>query len=146
MRFLLTLTILAYTATVAQAAEHIVEMKNIGADGPMVFEPGVVRAAVGDTVKFVATDAAHNSESVAGLIPDGATAWKGTMNQEITVTLDAEGVYVYQCLPHTIMAMVGVIVAGEPTNLEAIKTNAESLKSQFMASQERLDNYLGQLE
>ena len=30
----------------------------------------------------------------------------GGMNQDISVTLNKEGVYVYQCDPHAMMAMV----------------------------------------
>ncbi|MEM7026775.1 MAG: pseudoazurin [Pseudomonadota bacterium] len=125
---------------------HTVEMKNEGADGTMLFEPAVLNVAVGDTVEFVPTDQFHNSESIAGLIPDGATPWKGEMNQKVTATIDKEGVYVYQCLPHAAMAMVGVIVAGEPANLDAIKTGASTMSGTFMMNNDRLDKYLSQVE
>ncbi|MCV6627279.1 MAG: pseudoazurin [Cellvibrionaceae bacterium] len=128
------------------AAEHTVEMKNVGADGTMVFEPAVLKVAVGDTVHFVPTDAAHNSESVPGLSPEGAASWKGVINQKVSVTLDKEGVYVYQCFPHTVMAMVGVLVAGEPTNLDAIKANVGPLKAKFALNKDRLDKYLAQVK
>lgn len=128
------------------AEEHVVEMKNMGDQGPMVFEPAVVKAAVGDTVRFVPTNPGHNSVSAEGLIPEGATAWEGSLSQEVTVTLDAEGVYVYECEPHTMMAMVGVIVAGEPVNLEEIRANADDLESEFLANQDRLSNYLSEVE
>ena len=39
----------------AFAAEHEVKMLNNGAGGMMIFEPAVLKASVGDTVKFVAT-------------------------------------------------------------------------------------------
>lgn len=129
-----------------QAEEHVVEMKNMGTDGPMVFEPAVVKAAVGDTVRFVPTNPGHNSVSSEGLIPAGATAWEGSLSQEVTVTLDAEGVYVYECDPHTMMAMVGVIVAGEPVNLEEIRANARDLEDEFLANQDRLNKYLSDVE
>jgi pseudoazurin len=35
--------------------------------------------------------------------------------------VNAEGVYMYQCTPHLGMGMVGAIVVGQPTNLEAVK-------------------------
>ena len=35
---------LTFISGVAMAAEHVVEMKNSGADGAMVFEPGFVKA------------------------------------------------------------------------------------------------------
>ena len=47
---------LTFISGVAMAAEHVVEMKNSGADGAMVFEPGFVKAEPGDTVKFVLVD------------------------------------------------------------------------------------------
>lgn len=128
------------------AEEHVVEMKNMGDQGPMVFEPAVVKAAVGDTIRFVPTNPGHNSVSAEGLIPEGATAWEGSLSQEVTVTLDAEGVYVYECEPHTMMAMVGVIVAGEPVNLEDIRANMDDLESEFLANQDRLSNYLSDVE
>ncbi|WP_261841307.1 pseudoazurin [Aliamphritea ceti] len=126
------------------AEEIIIEMKNVGAEGAMVFEPAVVKAEVGDTVTFVPTDMGHNSELVAGLAPQGADSWKGELGQPVSVTLKKEGVYVYQCLPHTIMAMVGVLVAGQPTNLDVIMKDSAPLKAKFVMNKERLDNYLQQ--
>ena len=79
------------------------------------------------------------------MIPDGASSWAGMLSQDISVTLDKEGVYVYQCDPHVMMAMVGVIQVAEATNLDAIKTAAASKNSPFIMSADRLDNYLSQL-
>ena len=84
----------------AFAAEHEVKMLNNGAGGMMIFEPAVLKVSVGDTVKFVATDMAHNSASVPGMIPAGAKPWMGRMSQDISVTFDKEGVYVYECTHH----------------------------------------------
>ncbi len=137
---------IACMVSTAWAAEHTVEMKNAGAEGAMVFEPAVLKVAVGDTVHFVPTDMAHNSESVAGLVPEGSAGWKGGMNEKVSVTLDQEGVYIYQCMPHAIMAMVGVLVAGEPTNLDAVKANAASLNGRFVMNKDRLNNYLEQVK
>ena len=81
----------------AFAAEHEVKMLNNGAGGMMIFEPAVLKVSVGDTVKFVATDPAHNSASV--FTPPGATVWKGAMNEEISITIDKPGVYI--CLLYT---------------------------------------------
>ena len=66
----------------ARAAEYTVEMKNQGAGGQMVFEPAVIKVAVGDTVNFVLVDMLHNSESVEGLTPEGSVTWKGEDEQE----------------------------------------------------------------
>ena len=129
------------------AAEHQVKMLNSGADGYMVFEPAVLSVQMGDTVTFVATDMAHNSASIAGMIPKGASPWYGEISTDIAVTFDQAGVHVYQCTPHAMMAMVGVINVGEGKgNLAAIKTAAEKKSTGFVANKERLDNYLAQLD
>ena len=127
------------------AEAHEVKMLNAGKEGMMVFEPAVLTAKKGDTVKFVATDLAHNSSSVEGMIPNGAQAWVGAMSQDIEVTLTQEGVYVYQCTPHNMMAMVGVIKVETNANLADIKSKAESYKKTFLMNQDRLDNYLSEI-
>jgi pseudoazurin len=124
------------------SAEYTVKMLNNGKEGLMVFEPSVLSIQQGDTVLFDATDVSHNSASIPEMIPQGATPWTGAMNQDIKVTFDKEGVYVYQCTPHSMMAMVGVIKVGSPNNLEIIKGKAEDQKKAFVMNKERLTNYL----
>ena len=106
---------------VANAEEHVVQMLNKGEKGSMVFQPDFVKAAPGDTVKFVPTDKTHNAEIIPGRIPDGAEPFKGKPSEEITVTLTKEGVYGVRCAPHYGMGMVALIVVGKPVNLEAAK-------------------------
>ena len=122
-----------------------VKMLNSGTDGVMVFEPAVLKVNTGDTVVFKSTNPGHNSASIAGMIPEGAEGWSGGMSQGISVTLDQEGVYVYQCTPHMMMAMVGVIQVGEAINLDDIKPAAATAKSGFMMAEDRLDVYLSEL-
>ncbi len=121
----------------AQAADHTIKMLNTGTDGIMVFEPGYLHVKKGDTVTFVPTDPAHNSSLVAG--PEGGSVWTGSMNEEIKVTFDTPGVYLYQCDPHKIMAMVGVIQVDEATNKAEIQTAAKNLKANMSLNQDRLD-------
>lgn len=106
----------------ASAAEYEVKMLNKGSDGTaMVFEPRVLHIQPGDTVKFVPTDRGHNVESFKGGIPEGAEAFKSSIGQEFSVTFDQEGVYAYKCSPHVSMGMLGAVVVGEATNLEAVE-------------------------
>jgi pseudoazurin len=106
--------------TAVFAADHQVLMLNKDSEGrPMQFEPAFLKVAPGDTVTFVAQDKGHNSESFEGKIPEGAEAWKGKINEEITVTLDTEGFYAYRCLPHFAMGMVGLIQVGETPTPDA---------------------------
>lgn len=134
--FLVALTI--------NAAEHEVKMLNFGDEGSMIFEPGFLKVEVGDTVHFKSVDMAHNSESVAGLIPANATPWKGEINQDISITLNEEGVYVYQCTPHLILGMIGVIQVGNPVNIGEVRNNVGKLT--FAVNPERLTNYLNQVQ
>ena len=138
-----TFAALTFMTSFAFSEDFEVNMLNQGADGVMVFEPSVLKISVGDTVTFKPTNPGHNSASIAGMIPTGANSWDGGMSQEVTVTFTEEGTYVYQCTPHLMMAMVGVIAVGDASvNLSAVKGAASDKKSEFMMSAQRLDKYL----
>ena len=128
------------------SANHVVKMLNQGPSGVMIFEPAVLKVAIGDSVTFESTDPAHNSASLPGMIPANAVPWNGQLSRDITVTLTEPGVYAYQCTPHAMMAMVGVIQVGnDSSNLDIVKTKAQMVKSSFVMNQTRLDNYLAEL-
>lgn len=126
------------------AAEHEVKMLNNGKDGIMVFEPGSLNVAVGDTVKFVPTDMGHDVAS--HFTPEGGVTWKGQMNKEVTVTIDKEGIYIYKCQPHVMLGMVGVIQAGEATNKEAAMKAVKELNTKISMGKDRLDKYIEALK
>jgi pseudoazurin len=144
-----TATILASLASIllfsrAQAATHEIKMLNNGKDGVMVFEPPFLLAKKGDVVKFVPTDAAHDTASVA--IPKGAKPWVGQINQSVTTTLTQEGLYLYECRTHLPMAMVGVIQVGKASNFDEVKKAADGLATKFAMNKDRLEKYLGQIK
>lgn len=120
----LALATLAMAAP-AWAADHQIKMVNKDSQGrAMQFEPAFLKIAPGDTVTFVATDKTHNSEALPDLIPEGAEAWKGKINEGITVTYDVEGFYGFRCAPHFGMGMVGLIQVGEgvaPPDISTVK-------------------------
>lgn len=138
-----TLIGLSLMSGVALAADHRVAMLNQGADGTMVFEPGYLAVAPGDTVTFVPTDSGHNTVSV--LSPDQGTTWRGDFGEAVTVTLNQEGVYLYQCDPHLPLGMVGVIQVGKGTNLEDARAQAAKLEEGMAMNQGRLEHYLDQV-
>ena len=145
IRTLFVMSLSLFTLFVS-AANHEVKMLNSGDEGFMVFEPAVLKAAVGDTVTFKATDMAHNSASIDGMIPEGANPWNSAMSQDVTVTVNKEGVYVYQCTPHSMMAMVGVIqVGGSLANMDAVQAKVAGVNAGFVTNKERLNSYLGSL-
>ena len=140
---LITVAALTVITSYAFGEDFEVTMLNQGTNGVMVFEPSVLKISVGDTVTFTPTNPGHNSASIAGMIPPGANSWDGGMSQEVKVTFTEEGTYVYQCTPHLMMAMVGVIAVGDASvNLSQVKDAASEKKSDFMMSAERLDEYL----
>lgn len=108
------LTLAALMGGAAFADTIDVQMLNKGADGDrMVFEPAFVQAQPGDTIRFVPTDKGHNAEVNKGMLPEGAEAFKGKINEEFEVTLDAEGLYGVICKPHFAMGMVMTIAVGD---------------------------------
>ena len=140
------LTLTFFISLAITAETYTVKMLNQGTEGIMVFEPSILDVDVGDTVIFEATDAAHNSESMEGMIPNGAVSWSGPLSKDISVTFEIPGVYGYQCTPHSMMAMVGIIRVGRNIdNLESLKAVANIKKSSFVMNQDRLDSYINNL-
>ena len=129
----------------SQGSEHTIKMLNSGEGGQMIFEPAVIKVSKGDTIHFKATDMSHNSATIDGMMPESAEAWSGQLNNDISVTLEEEGVYVYQCDPHVMMAMIGVIQVGEAVNISQIREASNKLKSSFVMNSNRIDQYLDQL-
>lgn len=106
--------ITAALAGSAMAETFDVQMLNVGSDGErMVFEPAFVLAQPGDTIRFVATDRGHNAEINDGMLPEGAEAFEGRINEEIEVVLDVAGIYGVICKPHFAMGMVMTIAVGD---------------------------------
>jgi pseudoazurin len=142
----LFLTLLLSFNLFAVGKNYEVQMLNQGSEGYMVFEPSVIKIQKGDSITFKATDAAHNSASIDGMIPAGAKVWNSKLSQDITITFDVEGIYGYQCTPHAMMAMIGLVQVGEnKDNLESVKAAAQKFKATFVMNQDRFDNYLSQL-
>ncbi|MCE6952304.1 pseudoazurin [Cereibacter sphaeroides] len=125
-----------FLASAAGAATHEVTMLNKGTDGAMVFEPAFVAAQPGDTITFKATDKGHNAETIKGMLPETAEAFKGKMGKDFSVTLNEEGLYGVKCAPHFSMGMVALIQVGKPVNREAIA--AAPMKGQAKARFEPL--------
>ncbi len=109
----------------AEPMVHEIQMLNKDPENSkerQVFVPDLLRANVGDTVKFVPTDKGHNSECSAKNAPEGATVWRGKINKEVEVVLDTPGAYAYNCKPHRTAGMVGLILVGDVSgNYEDIK-------------------------
>lgn len=141
-KIVLMLGLLASSAVFAE--DHKIQMLDVGADGLMVFEPPYVKVNAGDSVTFVAKDPGHNI--ISRHVPEGAQNWKGAVSNNLTITLNKEGVYIYECDLHKMLGMVGVIQVGKPVNLQAAKVAAAELSKKMAAGGGRLQEYLAKAQ
>ena len=105
----------------ANAADMTIEMLNKRDDGAkMVYGTDIARVEVGTSITWIPAQKGHNVEFIAG--PDGWKApKKSKINEEVTITFDTPGVYLYQCTPHATMGMIAlVIVDGDLSNKDDI--------------------------
>ena len=114
MRKLLFSAALIVVSSAAAFAETIeIQMLNVnGAGNKMVFSQELIRAELGDVIKFVPTDKSHNAQSVKNALPDGQKKFKGKMNKEIEYLVTEAGLTAVVCQPHQAMGMVALIVVG----------------------------------
>ena len=91
-----------------------VEMLNRNADGEaMVFSQELIRADIGDVIRFIPTDRSHNAQSVDGALPDGQEPFRGRVNQVVEYEVTETGLTAVVCLPHQTMGMVALVVVGD---------------------------------
>ena len=114
MRKLLFSAALIVVSSAAAFAETIeIQMLNVnGAGDKMVFSQELIRAELGDVIKFVPTDKSHNAQSVKNALPDGQKKFKGKMNKEIEYLVTEAGLTAVVCQPHQTLGMVALIVVG----------------------------------
>ena len=103
----------------AMAETHEVMMLNRNETGAMPYEPDYLVIQPGDTVRFLAASPGHNAATIDGMIPDGGERFIGKINEEIEVTLEAEGIWGIKCSPHYTMGMVMLIQVGDTPASEA---------------------------
>ncbi|THT98997.1 pseudoazurin [Lampropedia puyangensis] len=112
-------------ALASHAETYEVKMLNRGAQGAMVYEPDFVKLTPGDKIKFLASSNGHDAASIAGMLPEGASPFKGKINEEIEVTFTQEGLYGIKCLPHYAMGMVMLVQVGDAP-LSALNVPADA--------------------
>ena len=114
-----------------QALGDEIEVKSLNRSptGFFVFSPDFVRIMPGDAINFVASDKGHQVHSVPGMIPEGAQPFDAKMSQDIKVTFTVSGVYVIACGPHMIMGMIGVVLVGDPINIDKLDPSSLPAKA-----------------
>ena len=56
--------------------------------------------------------------------------------------MEKEGIYFYDCPPHLMMAMIGIIQAGKATNREAVEKAFKANRGRMMMNGKRADKLL----
>lgn len=130
--------------TAAYAKDYTVKELNAGADGSFVFEPGFLHIQPGDSVHFVAVDTGHDSQSY--LVPTGTQGWNSGISKDITVKFTQSGVYLYECNPHHLLGMLGVIQVGKSINKVEAEKAAADMEKQQMMNQGRLTKLMKKIE
>ncbi len=84
------------------------------------FNPMVIKIAPGDTVSWENMNG-HITHTIDEYLPAGAEGWESQMGENFqTKPLTVEGAYFYKCTPHWGAGMGGVIIVGNPTNLDDV--------------------------
>ena len=109
---------------------HIVKMLNNSDQGSMVFEPAFIKINKGDSITFEMTDAGHNAVTVAG--PSGSESFDTKYKPSTTIKFDVNGIYLYKCAPHAMMAMAGLIQVSDANNKDQMKADIEKFESGVM--------------
>ncbi|MEL7256826.1 MAG: plastocyanin/azurin family copper-binding protein [Pseudomonadota bacterium] len=121
-RALTTATLLIASMSPAIAETIEIEMLNRNDAGDrMVFSQELIRAEVGDVIRFIPTDKSHNAQSVKGALPDGQEPFRGRVNQPVEYAVTETGLTAVVCLPHQTMGMVALVVVGNDfSNADAV--------------------------
>ena len=109
---------------------HEVKMLNENSSGAMVFEPSFIKIGLCDSINFEMVDAGHNAETVAA--PNGSLPFNTKYEKSTIIQFDVNGLYLYQCAPHAMMAMAGLIQVSDTNNIEEMKSEIEKFESNVM--------------
>ena len=93
---------------------YVVKMLNQGTLGTMIFEPAFIKINTCDSINFEMSDAGHNAVTVAA--PAGSVPFDTKYKPSTVVQFDTNGLYLYKCAPHAMMAMAGLIQVSDAGN------------------------------
>jgi len=121
------------------AETYQVKMLNRSSTGAMSFEPNYLALKPGDKIQFLASTSGHNAASIVGMMPEGASPFKGKVNEEILVEFTKKGAYGIQCVPHYGMGMVMLVRVGEASLDELVIPDAvpDAAQKRFQQIMER---------
>jgi len=144
MKTLLSITILALISPLSLSKTIKVETYNKLNNQNMVYSPTFLKADIGDKVVFIPKVEGHTSRSIH--TPKGSVTWKSKTSKRIEVTLDKEGIYLYECANHGVMGMIGMIQVGNPKNLKKSKAFYKKHKKKMVLNKDRLDRFFQEIK
>lgn len=113
------------------------------------FDPVFIFIETGDKVSWE-NMAGHNVETIDELVPEGTEKINSTLGDDITITFDEPGVFVYKCTPHWGARLGGVIVVGQPENArqtaEAYLETVNTRKGNLLPAKGLLKKFFEELE
>ena len=141
--FIATLIVSLFISQNVYSTHHVVN--TLG----NTFDQDTLSINIGDTVTWNNTGGFHNVNGSILTFPLNPQGFEnpGGVSSGWTYThiFTLAGQYNYQCDPHVMMGMIGVIQVGEAVNLDQIKGSIADTKSKFILNAERLENYLSRL-
>ena len=143
--FKLATACLLFCTAALSAKEYEVKMLTTSSNGEtMVFEPGFIKIAKGDTINFVPSDPSHNAQSFSA--SSDKLSFNTAMGETVSVTFSEEGVVLYKCLPHFALGMVGVVQVGDFKDKTKATTDWAAAQAGVVMNTERMPKYLDQIK
>ena len=123
MRYILIILFSLFLSKIVVAEDATIEMLDKLGKRNMVFSQEIVRINPGDTVFWKATDKGHNVQFISkNGVPEGVEKFKSKISKDTEYTFTIPGIYVYWCVPHKTMGMIGFVIVGDDlSNLDSIK-------------------------
>ena len=140
----LVLTFLLLLPSVLAAKEHQVKLLTANSSGQtMIMQPEFLKITIGDSVRFIPSDASHNAQSI--VVPNGAVAFNTPIGKAAVVEFKQEGAFLYKCTPHFALGMIGVIQVGKAVNKTEVNNQWHSIKAGVVMNQKRVAATLAQM-
>jgi|TARA_B100000780_G_scaffold15250_1_gene10130 pseudoazurin len=122
MKYILLSFLILFSFSSNNAFSNTIEIEMLNRSGKniMAFSKRVVNVDIGDKIFWKATNKGHNVEFVS--FPKGVKVFKSKLGKDTSFDFTIPGIYLYQCTPHKMMGMIGIVVVGKDySNLEIIK-------------------------
>lgn len=106
-------SLLVFLGLVSSAFAEEYEVRAVG----MKFDPMFVVLQPGDRVSWTNMPA-HMVETIDVMVPEGTEKIQTELGMDVSFVFNNEGIYVYKCTPHWGARMGGILLVGNPADIE----------------------------